>query len=117
MAFVTYSQKEDMQNETFQIVTAYVIQIGENIRYKELMDAYDTLEALWSLIHTRVNDPLIETDLTKLGNTIYGDAEEINKNAALDEARRIFRKITAALDAKGLLFRMKATPGEMVLEG
>ena len=119
MAFINYKAKEDMQDETFKAVTAYLLETIEARREKDLYRSFDYLDSLWTLIHSRVNDEAIQKKIDYLTDKIYrrGEINEIEANNLLDEVRAVQMSLTAVLEKKGLLFKMYGKPGELVTMG
>lgn len=108
-----------MQNESFLIMTGWLINTIDARRQKDLYESYDWLDSLWTLIHSRINDDDIQEKMDYLRDRIYtrGEINEIEANKLLDDVRAVQMKLTSALEAKGLLFRMRGKPGELVTMG
>ena len=117
MAFISYEQREDFQDDTFKMVAGLVARAVEAQLNKNLTDLFDSVDAIDTLLHKRIKDyPSFEHDLEELRVLVYSDAErdDYSRTQLFDRVRRLSKKLMGALDDGGLLLRERLDKSELV---
>lgn len=128
MAFINYSDRQDMQDDTFKIVAILIsmaITAKQNsLTRKDPSDAkvfHSLVESLHDLAGGRLkDDEEIGKEIDRIGDIIYSANKQLEPRVlskCIDDTRQVFKRITRGLDRAGLLFRIEEKATEMFQRG
>ena len=117
VAFVSYEQAEDFQNDTFKMVAGLVARAIDSQVHKDLEGLFTSVDAIYTVLHKRIKDnEAFELELEALREEVYkvDEVDDFAKSRQLDRARRLWRVLAGALDDGGLLLRERLDKSELV---
>lgn len=122
MAFVNYADNDDMQNDTFKIITELFIDAIRMYRMTEVKLLYRDIDAIFLMSHKKLEGKIpddFEKRLNDMREIIFsvpeGEGEgQLVLSAAFDELRCLLKELTAGLDEAGLLFKMRTDLDSLV---
>ena len=120
MAFINYSEREDMQDDTYKIVAIRLDQALQAIIIKDIELSHSIIEGLYLLVGCRLKDKTIYADIQAITNSLYArgtDKDARLRSKALDACKEVYAKITSGLNDSGILFRAEANLNELYKRG
>jgi hypothetical protein len=121
MAYVDYSRKDDMQDDTYNIISELIIDAIGQYRVKNVSMLYSDIDSIFLLTHKRFKKEsreMIERELERLDQALYGENvanDQFIMSDILRDLRRLLKVITGELDDMGILFKMKADIDKLVM--
>ena len=116
--FVNYAQRDDMQEDTYQIIAALVIEGVGYRREKDPMRLFTITDTLYDFVALEISkneaDPEhpFKDRLAALENKVFSNGynrlSPQLRSELYVEVRSLWRECLAALRKAGLLFKMKA---------
>lgn len=117
MAFISYEAREDFQEDTFKMVAGLVARTVECQLKKDLNGLFDSVDAIYMLLHRRIkNTDSFSDKLELIRSKVYGDVviDDFARSRLLDEARLLAKELMGCLDDGGLLLRERLDKSELV---
>lgn len=117
MAFISYEQREDFQDDTFKMVAGLVARAIDAQVHKDLESLFTSIDAIYTILWKRIkNTEAFDKKLEDLRTDLYtrDDVDEYTKSRQLDQARRLWRELAGCLDDGGLLLRERLDKSELV---
>jgi len=117
--FVNYAEKEDMQEDTYKIIAALVIEGVYYRRSKDVVGLLTITDTLYDFVAEEIskaedkesNESFVsrlEALESKVFSNGYAQLGAQSRSRVYVEARVLWRECLAALRKAGLLFKMKA---------
>jgi hypothetical protein len=124
MAYVNYTQKDDMQDQTYMVLTELIIDSIKAFREKDARTLHSDLDSIYLLVHNRMSreeSEGVEETLREVDAILYGelgdDPEEILHSQCIIRLRELLKTLTRLLDEKGILLKMRADLDALVAGG
>lgn len=124
MAYVEHKGKEDMQEDTYRILSELIIDSIMALRNKDVMTLHGDIDSIYLLVWSRMavdRQEHFEKQLKDLGNTLYNGDERIDdlqRSLLFDELRQLLKELTGVLEEElGILLRIKADIDKLVARG
>jgi len=117
MAFISYEQREDFQDDTFKMVAGLVARAIDAQVHKDLESLFTSVDAIYTILWKRIkNNEEFSVRLEALRKQLYAVdvVDEFGKSRQLDEARALWKELAGALDDGGLLLRERLDKSELV---
>ena len=116
MAFISYEQREDFQDDTFKMVAGLVARAIDAQVHKDLESLFTSVDAIYTILWKRIKETeAFREKLEKLRVELYTtEADDYTKSRQLDEARELWRDLAGCLDDGGLLLRERLDKSELV---
>lgn len=117
VAFISYEQREDFQDDTFKMVAGLVARAIDAQVHKDLESLFTSIDAIYTILWKRIKQTeKFNAELDKLREEIYSqDAiDDYTKSRQLDKARMLWKELAGALDDGGLLLRERLDKSELV---
>jgi len=117
VAFISYEQREDFQDDTFKMVAGLVARAIDAQVHKDLESLFTSVDAIYTVLWKCIkHTDEFREKLEKLRVELYAvDAvDEYTKSRQLDRARELWRELAGCLDDGGLLLRERLDKSELV---
>lgn len=122
MAHVNYGEQEDLQNDTFKIISQILIDAILAYREHNLKVLHTDLDIIYLFTWNRLPEEEakeFEKTLSAMSNAIHGTENDrsddgVYLSQVYDEARELLKKMTKVLDDQGILWKIKADLDRLV---
>lgn len=117
MAFISYEQREDFQDDTFKVVAALVVEAIKAQVEKDTERLFSSTDAIYTILHKRVkNTDGYNEKLERVRVSLYArdNADGLTKSKLYDSTRLLWKELAGALDDAGLLLRERIDKSEVV---
>jgi hypothetical protein len=116
MAFISYEQREDFQDDTFKMVAGLVARAIDAQGHKDLESLFTSVDAIYTILWKRIRHEGFEEELEELRAQLYApdEVDPYTKSRQLDRARKLWKVLAGSLDDGGLLLRERLDKSELV---
>lgn len=117
MAFISYEQREDFQDDTFKMVAGLVARAIDAQVHKDLESLFTSVDAIYTILWKRIKrTEEFGKKLEALRKEIYSldEVDDFSKSRQLDRTRELWRELAGCLDDGGLLLRERLDKSELV---
>lgn len=117
MAFISYEQREDFQDDTFKLIAGLVVEAIKSQVAKDTELLFSCVDAIYTVLHKRVKKTKeFNKKLESLRNELYSTegVDDYTRSKQFDRTRELWKELAGALDDGGLLLRERIDKSELV---
>lgn len=120
MAFISYEQKEDMQDDTFKMIASLIYDAIRSYRDKDVESLFSDIDTIYTTLHVYTESQVpdgFNDRVDELRKKLYSDSVDHSPEAMsrhFEEARKLWRDLAGALTKGGLMLRARVDKSELV---
>lgn len=127
MTHVRYTDRDDMQDETYKTISDLIVSSILSYRNKNAEQLYADLDSIYLMVWSKLDKKdgeRIQDLLLRANGLLYGPGADMDEgemgehlSRVLDELREVLRLLTGYLVKVGILFKMRTPVGELSMRG